>query len=63
MFLVDDIHFIGDDFTLLVSLREVIAHRNRLCGSWREAAASRANLRVDRIQARRYGLRACGHHR
>ena len=47
-----------DDLALPVSLREVIARRNRLRGSRREAVASRAYVRVDRIQTMRRGFRA-----
>jgi hypothetical protein len=54
----DDIHVVRDDFALPVSLREVIARRNRLCGSRREAAASRMHVRVDRIQPMRCDFRA-----
>lgn len=54
----DDIHVTRDDFTLPVSLREVIARRNRLRRSRHEVAASRTYLRVDRIQATRCGFRS-----
>ena len=56
--LFDDIHVVRDDLALPVSLREVIESRNRLCGSRREAVASRAYVRVDRIQTMRRGFRA-----
>ncbi|HYI12366.1 MAG TPA: hypothetical protein VEK57_25150 [Thermoanaerobaculia bacterium] len=58
MLLFDDIHVMRDDLALPVSLREVIARRNRTRGYEREAAASRADVRVDRIQPLRCGFRA-----
>jgi hypothetical protein len=57
MFLFDDVHVLRDDLALPVSLREVIARRNRLCGPRREAVASRAHVPVDRIQAIPSGFR------
>ena len=63
MFLFDDIDVIRDDLALPVSLREVIARRNRVCGVRREAVTSRAHVRVDRIQATRGGFRARGRQR
>lgn len=50
-FLLDDIHVVRDDLALPASQREVIARRNRLCGSRREAAARRgmcASIGVNR---------------
>jgi hypothetical protein len=57
-FLLDDIDAIFDDLALPVSLREVNARRNRLCGSRRDPTASRPHVRIDRIRAMRCGLRA-----
>jgi hypothetical protein len=58
MLLFDDIRVIRDDLALPVSLGEVIARRNRLRGSRREAAAGHAHVRGNRIQAIRCGYRA-----
>ena len=60
MFLFDDIHVTGDQLALPVLLREVEACRNRLPASRREAMARREDVRGDRIQAMRRGLRLPG---
>ena len=58
MFLFDHMDVVRDDFALRVSLREVIARRNRTCGSRRKAVPRRAYLPVDPIQVSRCGFRA-----